>query len=91
MILAGSIGDSTCINPNLLPAVHQWFKQIVSMHSDAALTQVQFDGTTPEEGRANFIHVIRDEGNNCLLASLFATWISKNCHQMSPSNWYLSV
>ncbi|ARJ66187.1 hypothetical protein WV31_11205 [Magnetospirillum sp. ME-1] len=61
MELAGSVGDSTCINPNLLPAVHQWFKQIVSMHSDAALTQVQFYSTASEEGGDHFIHTFWNE------------------------------
>ncbi|CAA7626629.1 hypothetical protein MTBSS4_640007 [Magnetospirillum sp. SS-4] len=61
MELPGSISDSTCIELDLPPTIHQRLEHIESMHSDAALTQVQFDGTAPEKGGTDFIHTFWNE------------------------------
>jgi hypothetical protein len=61
MELPGSIGDSTCIELDLPPTIHQRLERIVSMNLDTALAQVQFNGTSPEEGGTDFIHMFWNE------------------------------
>ena len=58
---AGSFGNSTCIELDLLPAVHKWGEHILAMHLEAPLPQVQFYGTASEEGGDHFIHTFWNE------------------------------